>query len=77
MTNVQVQCCHCKGDGEVPSYRVLHGQFVNYLLPTDPYSMVSCPTCNGFGVVIATELKAITAWEQVKPNEEGGHRRSR
>lgn len=69
MTNVQVQCCHCKGLGEVEHYRVVNGQFVIWTVPTDPFHMVTCPTCNGFGVVIATELKAVTQWEQVKLKE--------
>lgn len=66
MTNVQIQCCHCKGDGQLPDYRVFQGQYAPWTLPTDPYRMVNCPTCNGFGVVIATELRAVTNWEQIR-----------
>lgn len=69
MTNVEVQCCHCKGRGFLEHYRVIDGVVIDYYHPTNPYHMVLCPTCNGFGVVIATELKAVTAWESVRPKK--------
>ena len=59
MTNVQVQCCHCKGSGQM---EVSAGDRTDWTA----YRLVTCTTCNGFGVVIATELKAVTAWQQVK-----------
>lgn len=70
MTNVQIQCCHCKGEGQVPNYRVVNGQWAPWTMPTDPFYLTTCPTCNGFGVVIATELKAVTSWEQIQSKTE-------
>lgn len=69
MTNVQVQCCHCLGSGLVEHYKVANGIVDRWAIPTDPYTMVYCPTCNGFGVLIATELKSVVSWEQVKPRD--------
>lgn len=69
MTNVQVQCCHCMGRGSIEDYKVVNGQVIGYYWAKDPFRMTKCPTCNGFGVVIATELKAVTQWEQVKSQE--------
>lgn len=67
MTNVQVQCCHCKGRGWMEDYRVVNGVVVDHPWPTDPFSPVTCPTCLGFGVVVATELKAVVSWVRVEP----------
>lgn len=64
MQNVEVQCCHCKGHGKVEHWRLIGGKFMAMALPTDPFHYVECPTCNGFGVVIATELKAVTQWHR-------------
>ncbi len=70
MTNVQVQCCHCKGEGSVEHYKVVNSEWASWAMPVDPFHMVPCPTCNGFGVVIATELKAVTSWEQIRRPEQ-------
>lgn len=70
MTNVPIACIHCRGNGVVEDYKVRHGQWIDFFVPTDPFKMVNCPTCNGHGVLIATELKAITAYKQVESKEE-------
>jgi hypothetical protein len=69
MTNVKIPCIHCRGNGVVESYRVHHGKWAPFFIPTDPFTMTNCPTCNGFGVLIATELKAVTSYEQVQPSK--------
>lgn len=67
--DVQIQCCHCRGWGELKHYQVRDGVVDLRAMPTDPFGMVPCPTCDGWGVVIATELRAVTQWEKVKKIE--------
>jgi hypothetical protein len=58
MKNIKVPCLVCKGDGTTE-------ERVND--PTDPssYRLVPCRTCNGFGVLIATELKRVEKWRPI------------
>lgn len=57
--NIQVQCLTCKGGGNV---------LVSTPHPQDPGQcrVDPCQTCNGFGILIATELKRIEKWEPKK-----------
>lgn len=64
--SVSVQCCHCKGSGELKSYQIQDGVVDLHASPTGPFKQVLCPTCDGFGVVVATELRAVTQWEKAK-----------
>ncbi len=54
--NVQVQCFTCRGKKIC---------LVPHPHPQDPgeCKVVPCGTCNGFGVLIATELKRVEKWE--------------
>jgi hypothetical protein len=57
--NAQVTCFDCRGHGS---------KFVPSPVPGDPgqCKVVPCLTCNGFGVLIATELKRVEKWEPKK-----------
>ena len=59
MENIKVPCFTCRG---------LRVVYVSTPHPKDPgeCTAVHCGTCNGFGVLIATELKRVEKWEPPK-----------
>lgn len=65
MTNVNVPCLRCKGKG---SYErtAAEGHLVCHIwssvrgCPISEHFCNPCDMCNGYGVLVATELKAVT-----------------
>ena len=74
--NIKVPCPKCKGKG---SYErtMADGHFVCYLYsnvrgcPISEHFCNPCNVCNGYGVLIATELKKVTAAEVIQSRDSG------
>lgn len=66
--NIKVPCIRCKGEGKYER-TFMDGHYPCYIYhavkgcPIYEHFRDPCDVCNGYGVLIATELKKVTAAE--------------
>lgn len=69
MNGVRVRCPRCGGNGTHPHY--VDGSLMPRVV--DPYFIVKCEMCNGFGALVATELKTITDTRKLEEIDRSAH----